>query len=390
MSSSPSPAMAAVKPTHKDHTVAIDTPVSTSTPPGSAKAPALSLTARRRIAVVAVLAVVVVGLLVGLLAGLLTRSSSSLPSTYRAVAIQYLPYSNSTSASVVISLNLEAYTSIVAALSSQAPFLVAFPEGGLGYLIADEASTTNATATHPFCESIPPPSPDTIPCLSLNSSSNPQLTTLSCLAKQHAVSLVVNLCQVEPCAPGSPPSPSSPFRFAQTTCPPDGFYYWSSNVVLSPTGALSAVYPKAHLFDTLSFDTPVPSAVTWSQDGITFGTMVAFDIEFTEPGRALLLAGVQHVVWTGWWSTNQPPQLTSVMIQQAWAERWGVNPLCCQRAEQPGIRWRRVQRGRHLQRGVQSCVRCSARRLAGSGARPAAGPTCPAQTVGGAGSQLSL
>ena len=87
------------------------------------------------------------------------------------------------------------------------------------------------------------------------------------------------------------------------------------------------MYPKAHLFDTLSFDIPQPVAVQWldNKTNVTFGTFISFDIEFTQPAQSLLLAGVQHYVMDLVWLTNQPPQLTSVMIQQAWAERWGVN-----------------------------------------------------------------
>ena len=86
-----------------------------------------------------------------------------------------------------------------------------------------------------------------------------------------------------------------------------------------------AVYAKAHLFDSLSFNTPRPTPVTWDMGGVTLGTVVAFDIEFTQPLRALLMQGVQHFVWTGWWATNQPPQLTAAMVQAGWAARWGVN-----------------------------------------------------------------
>ena len=293
------------------------------------------------------LTLVAAALLVGLLAGLLTRSSSSSspsspsPSpTYRAVAVQYLPYTNS-SPSTTLSLNLATYQAIVASLIPLAPHLIAFPEGGLGYLEADEASPLNATATRaallPFCEPLPPPSPSSSSlCAALNATVNPQLSVLSCLALSAHTTLVVNLCQVQYCTPGSPPpSPSSspPFPFASTSCPPDGFYLWSSNVVLSPSGALLAVYPKAHLFDTLSFNTPTPTPTTFTLSlplatppvNVTMATVVAFDIEFTQPLRALLLQGVQHFVWTGWWATNQPPQLTAAMVQAGWAARWGVN-----------------------------------------------------------------
>ena len=297
------------------------------------------------------IAIVAVGLLVGLLAGLLTRnSSSSSSSTYRAVAVQYMAITNATNANQLLTANLASYTAILASLSSQQPDIVAFPEGGLGYLEADELSSTNATITRqallPFCTQISLAYPVSTnapnPCLSPSSFPSPanQLQVLSCLARQYQATLVVNLCHTEVCTPGTPASSfSSPFGFARTTCPADGHYYWSSNVVFASDGHIAAVYPKAHLFDTLSFDIPNPLPVSWtdSKTGVTFGTFISFDIEFTQPTQSLLLAGVQHYVMDLVWLTNQPPQLTAAMIQQAWAERWGVNLIAANSLAQAGI-----------------------------------------------------
>ena len=140
------------------------------------------------------IAIVAVALLVGLLAGLLTRnssSSSSPSSTYRAVAVQYMAIANSTNATQLLTANLAAYTAILASLASQQPDIVAFPEGGLGYLEADSLSTSNATITRqallPFCTQLPYPAatPAPNPCLSPSSAASPanQLQLLSCLAR---------------------------------------------------------------------------------------------------------------------------------------------------------------------------------------------------------------
>ena len=297
-------------------------------------------------------ALAAVALLVGLLAGLLTRhSSSSSSSTYRAVAVQYMAIANSTNATQLLTANLASYSAILSSLSAQQPDIVAFPEGGLGYFEADQLSSTNATVTRqallPFCATlslaVPVSSTDAAnPCLSPSSAPSPanQLETLSCLARQYQTTLVVNLCQIEVCTPGTPASAfSSPFGFARTACPADGHYYWSSNVVFASDGHVAAVYPKAHVFDTLSFDVPNPVAVSWLDErtGVTFGTFTSFDIEFTQPAQSLLLAGVQHYVMDLVWLTNQPPQLTIVMIQQAWAERWGVNLIAANSLSQVGI-----------------------------------------------------
>ena len=144
---------------------------STSTPSKPlTSSPPHPRTSRWLIPTILILTTIASALLIGLLAGLLTRSSSSsspsppppTPSTYRAVAVQYLPYSNlSSPPSTLLALNLAAYRSIVSSLTPLSPDLVAFPEGGLGYLQADESSPLNATATRaallPYCEAVPPP-----------------------------------------------------------------------------------------------------------------------------------------------------------------------------------------------------------------------------------------
>lgn len=338
---------------HASHALSIEDD-SATTPRSDRSSTAPGKQSHLRLCLAIGIALAAVGLLVGLLAGLLTRSSSSSsPSsspTYRAVAVQYQAIINSTSAAQLLTANLASYSAILASLASQRPDIVAFPEGGLGYLEADELSSTNATITRqallPFCTAINITAPlsqfTPNPCLSPSAFTSPanQLPTLSCLARQYQTTLVVNLCQVEPCTPGTPAASfSSPFGFARTACPSDGFYYWSANVVFASDGSLAAVYPKAHVFDTLSFDIPKPSAVSWldTKTGLTFGTFISFDIEFAQPAQALLLAGVQHYVMDLVWLTNQPPQLTAVMIQQAWAERWGVNLIAANQLSQAGI-----------------------------------------------------
>ena len=333
------------------HALSIDDD-SANTPRSQHTSTATGKRSHLRLYIAIAIAVIAVALLVGLLAGLLTRhsSSSSSSSTYRAVAVQYQAIINSTNATQLLTANLASYSAILASLASQQPDIVAFPEGGLGYLEADELSATNSTITRqallPFCTTIslavPVSQSSPNPCLSAPPLASPanQMRVLSCLARQYQTTLVVNLCQVEACTPGAPAGSSfSIFDFARTACPADGYYYWSSNVVFASDGHIAAVYPKAHLFDTLSFDIPKPTSVSWLDDktGVTFGTFISFDIEFAQPTQALLMAGVQHYVMDLVWLTNQPPQLTSVMIQQAWAERWGVNLIAANQLSQAGI-----------------------------------------------------
>jgi len=324
---------------------------SSSTPRSDYTSTAPSKRTNLRLYLAIAIALAAVALLVGLLAGLLTRdSSSSSSSTYRAVAVQYMAILNSTNATQLLTANLASYSAILSQLAPQQPDIIAFPEGGLGYFEADELSNTNSTLTRqallPFCTQLtlayPVSTSAPNPCLSPSSFPAPanQLQTLSCLARQYQTTLVVNVCQVEMCTPGTPASAfSSPFNFARTACPADGHYYWSSNVVFASDGHIAAVYPKAHLFDTFTFDIPKPTPVSWvdAKTGVTFGTFISFDIEFRQPAQSLLLQGVQHYVMDLVWLTNQPPQLTSVMIQQAWAERWGVNLIAANGLSRAGI-----------------------------------------------------
>lgn len=289
-----------------------------------------SITYCKRMIMISCLVVTVVGLLVGLLTGLLMHHSTS--TTYRAAAVQYFPYQNSTNAQLLLQVNLASYADIISQANLQSVDVILFPEGGLGYMEAENTFSNNATLAREalllFCEAVPSPASHTDACSQLTAAANPQLHTLACSAKQNKLTVVVNLCQYEQCSPGQSAESflsQSPYKFAQTPCPADGYYFWNTNVVFGPDGSIVAVYAKAHLYDTLSFDGPnaVPVSFT-SSFGVTFGTFIGFDVEFASPQNALLVAGVQHWLFPSWW-TSQAPQLTSTMIQAAWAERWGVN-----------------------------------------------------------------
>ena len=138
-------------------------------------------------------------------------------------------------------------------------------------------------------------------------------------------------------------------------CPDDGRYFYNTLVALDATGALRAVYHKAHLFGTSPVldQPPTPSAVTFdiTGGGLAFGLvrapapnaacaiaprapahrpasshspqLVCFDVEFAQPLTQLLHEGVSAFAVSSMW-VNAPPLFSAIMLQQAWC-------VCCWR-----------------------------------------------------------
>lgn len=256
---------------------------------------------------------------------------------YTAVAVQYMPFEGD-NAIDTIQRNLNAYSTIINAVKDRNVDVIVFPEGGLGYISIDvlDNSTAARTGLSDYCEVFPPIG--ATPYNSMSLGFNRQLVTLSALAKQHRITLVANMCQREICSPGQSAESfraDSNYQFARAECPKDGQYLWNSNVAFHPNGSIAAVYAKSHLFNSLGTDSPQPTPVSFmSTLGVEFGMLTAFDIEFSVPQSQLLQNGIQHWLYTCSWQTNQAPQLTSNMIFNGWAARWGVNLIAANTLEQ--------------------------------------------------------
>jgi predicted amidohydrolase len=88
---------------------------------------------------------------------------------------------------------------------------------------------------------------------------------------------------------------------AETSSDPDRPY--NSSALISPNGAIVAVYRKVHLFDVAVDDGPSDTEsarvtagdrlVTAEVDGATMGLTICYDLRFPELYRSLALAGAQ-------------------------------------------------------------------------------------------------
>lgn len=282
------------------------------------------------------------------------HNHSNTQSTYRAAAAQYYPILNVVNPNLTITKNLALYEQIINEAAHANVDIIVFPEGSLGDITAgDRRSLVN------YCEIIQYPFSrhdsqsndhqsgyDVAPCQdpAYNHSSNLQVKTLSCLAQKYKQALTINQCIRETCTPGL--FNQSIYHFSASSCPSDGQYLWSTNVVYGPDGHIGAMYAKTHLFDSKSFDAasedqPIEQSIYHSDFGVTFGTIICFDIEFRLPLSRVLESGVSHLLFTSWWAINQAPQLTSSMLQASVAHKRSINVIAAnsltQRAQGGGI-----------------------------------------------------
>ena len=242
--------------------------------------------------------------------------------TFNAAVVQYYPYGLITSldASTAISYNVASFIAAANNISSSGvgASIIVFPEAALGYQTVTAASTCARSQLTQYCEAV---AVNSVPCTALSANQSRQLRPLSCAAQSIGITMVINMCEQLACSAANDPS-----------CPADGNYLYDTNVVIRNDGLILAKYHKVHLFNQICFDTPPIQTATFTPAAsllqATFTSLVGFDIEFSSPVNQLLTsATVQTVAYSTQWAENQPPMLTSVMIQQAFSRIHNVNML---------------------------------------------------------------
>ena len=142
------------------------------------------------------------------------------------------------------------------------------------------------------------------------------LEGMACLARERGMEIVFDTLTEERC----PPSSSS-------RCGPDGVLLFNTAVALTASGAVAAVYRKAHIFSTAPFlDEPsAPDAAAFFSEalGCAVGLMVCYDLDFRRPARELLGAGVDVFAMPFDWP-SVPPLFSPTMLQQAWSRAHGA------------------------------------------------------------------
>lgn len=177
--------------------------------------------------------------------------------------------------------NLEAYaTNALQAMHSGAQ-IVAFPEFGL-FESDFNSKCSKPSDMAPYCEPVPLPNdPRGVPCDNPSAyADSPVVVATSCMAKNASIIVAVNMCQ-----------------FAAGGSPSDDKYY-NTELVVSESGAVLAVYRKSHVWYTKCFDEPAtPDLVTFNASfGVEFGLFTCYDILFSTPGPALQKQGVRHFI----------------------------------------------------------------------------------------------
>ncbi|XP_033091321.1 vascular non-inflammatory molecule 2 isoform X3 [Trachypithecus francoisi] len=169
----------------------------------------------------------------------------------------------------------------------------------------------------PYLEDIPDPQVNWIPCQdSHRFGRTPVQARLSCLAKNNSIYVLANLGDKKPC------------NSRHSTCPPNGYFQYNTNVVYNTEGKLVARYHKYHLYSEHQFDVPEkPELVTFNTTFGRFGIFTCFDIFFYEPAVTLVKDfHVDTILFPTAWM-NVLPLLTAIEFHSAWAMGMGVNLL---------------------------------------------------------------
>lgn len=149
--------------------------------------------------------------------------------------------------------------------------IIIFPEFSLG---------GNFTSRNGMSHYAEPVTVTSNPCAQ-PSADSPVLTSLSCLANDHNITLVANMVDR-----GDSPTSKG---------------VWNTQVVFDPRGVVIAKYHKSHPWFTHVFDKPsTPDHVTFNVSaspplrGVEFGLFVCFDIAFHDPAVVLVERGIRH------------------------------------------------------------------------------------------------
>eukprot|EP00011_Vannellida_sp_DIVA3-517-6-12_P010529 CAMPEP_0114621340 /NCGR_PEP_ID=MMETSP0168-20121206/9180_1 /TAXON_ID=95228 ORGANISM="Vannella sp., Strain DIVA3 517/6/12" /NCGR_SAMPLE_ID=MMETSP0168 /ASSEMBLY_ACC=CAM_ASM_000044 /LENGTH=650 /DNA_ID=CAMNT_0001832539 /DNA_START=128 /DNA_END=2077 /DNA_ORIENTATION=- len=155
----------------------------------------------------------------------------------------------------------------------------------------------------------------------------PVLRRVSCMAKTYSIVIVLDMGDLQPCAPGD------------TSCPSDGRYQYNTQVAFDETGALLGKYHKTHLYYEPQFNSGMPTVpVTFTTSfDVTFAMMICFDMMFAHPTLDYITSHdppITDMVYSTWW-VNTPPDFSATQIQQAYSRAMGLNVL----ASGNGLSW---------------------------------------------------
>lgn len=135
------------------------------------------------------------------------------------------------------------------------------------------------------------------------------LTELSFASANSSIYVLVNVVEIENCT-----------DHQNSSCSPDGFNLYNTNLVFDRNGCIISKYRKFNLFVEPSMNvTDEPEIATFQTDfDVTFGHFICFDILFKSPALDIVRRNVTHILYPSMWY-SQAPFLTSVQTQQSFA-----------------------------------------------------------------------
>ncbi len=183
--------------------------------------------------------------------------------------------------------NLDLYVNMTMLAKTKNAQVLVFPEFGL---TATDAKVRSDL--YPFAEKIPEVSTSSydVPCINPHYQDKVILSTMSCAAKTHQISILVNMIDWVDCDAKT-----------DTSCPSDGHYQYNTDVVFNEHGEFVAKYHKSHEwtpFIGVYDQVPAPSQVIYkSSFGVDFGLFICFDIMFDNPAKELRKQGIEHFLY---------------------------------------------------------------------------------------------
>jgi pantetheine hydrolase len=186
------------------------------------------------------------------------------------------------------SMNLEIYENLTSLAAANGVQVLVFPEFGL---VSSKQDTRESL--YGFAErigSVDSANPVT-PCDQKdNYSDRPILYRMSCAAKKHNLSILVNLVDWVDCDASN-----------DAACPSDKHYQYNTAIVFNEKGALVSRYYKSHEWPGLltAYDQyPLETQVTYkSSFGVEFGIFICFDIMWDNPPKQLRANGIEHFLY---------------------------------------------------------------------------------------------
>lgn len=135
---------------------------------------------------------------------------------------------------------------------------------------------------------------------------------VACMAKNHNITVVVNMGEVQYCN-------------GKSGCPADGRLQFNTQIAVNEKGFLLAKYHKTHLYFEPQWNAGDGKAVFFTTSfRVKIGLMICFDLMFEFPQSELLSLGVRDVAYSSWW-VNTPPLISATQSQQSWSRKNKVN-----------------------------------------------------------------